>query len=550
MPTIYSNLIKSHARLVGLLALKRGLKNGDISSSEILTQNADIFERSYFEKKSRIFFSQCLINNNISSKDITQSFIMAPSQKSDKYFLSPSDIVGKIIEHKKYKFQEKIMVTQEKWRQGIALLHQLELDFLVELAESVDLIIGINGEWACIQAFSNPYFPGFMAFNVNAPPVILAEQQVHEATHIVLSAKLSVKGEYADLTNKSIAAFSPFTDSVRTLDRVIHGVISYASVLKLWEALSKNPSLLNDQGNCINEDPIEIILDRISIVSNRIILAIQCIKDVLSEHEFSLFASLYSEFYDNFEDLLKNNISRTELLESAGYSLDISSLNPIQQAELLFSQIGNKVSRISVPMSNIKHLGFALTGATHVVPSSWVVNPILDENLNGFSNVCLSESHVLDSTNSSEVHLYLGNKIEFVQEAARLDFIGKAGPILGIPNCCCDFFANNWESQLSNGGDLFALLVRKNSHDGIVKMPRELDFSAMYRGGGLCWHFPCSIDCQPSIEIIRRRREILKAINPALLIQLESSYVDETTLLESGKYSSAGEDQGILIKFQ
>ena len=550
MRTIYSNLVQSHARLIGLLAIKRGIKIKAFDSKYLLNQDAGLFERIYFQKKSRIFFSQALIRNDFSG-DISQIINLPEGENSERYFLFPSEVHGIIMDDGRYEFQEDIEVTQKKWREGIGFLNQLGLSSLVNLANSADLIIGIQGEWACIQAFSNPLFPGFLALNVNAPAVIIAEQQVHEGTHNALSAKLALEHKYANLSNDSIAAFSPFTDSVRTVDRVIHGVISYTSVLNLWKAISNKPSLLkNEKDHYSDQEARHLIHTRIQAVSSRISLAIGFIEDVLSVSDFLLFKELFHEFYDDFDSLHLRNLTRSELIQAAGFSLDILDLSPIEQAELLLAQQGSKVSRISIPMSQVSTLGFALTGVVSVVPSAWVVNPVFDKNLNGFSNVSSSESHVLDSTKLSEVHLYLGQNLIVVREAAKLDAIGEAGEKLGIPKCCRNFFKKNWNDVLRSGGDLFALLVRKNAQSKLVKIPKEIDSSAMYRRGGLCWHFPCSINCEDSLAIVERRREILKKYNPKLLNQLEQAYVNKIWLLESGEYSTVGHDDAILIQFE
>ena len=58
----------------------------------------------------------------------------------------------------------------------------------------------------------------------------------------------------------------------------------------------------------------------------------------------------------------------------------------------------------------------------------------------------------------------------------------------------------------------------------------------MYRGGGLCWHFPCSPDCAETIRIVGERRDFLTKHDPGLLRELDRANRDAVSLLPDGSY--------------
>ena len=53
-----------------------------------------------------------------------------------------------------------------------------------QVRSTVILILGIEGPFGEVVAFSSPIFPGCIAFGTNNPPVLLAEEILHEACHV------------------------------------------------------------------------------------------------------------------------------------------------------------------------------------------------------------------------------------------------------------------------------------------------------------------------------------------------------------------------------
>ena len=87
------------------------------------------------------------------------------------------------------------------------------------------------------------------------------------------------------------------------------------------------------------------------------------------------------------------------------------------------------------------------------------------------------------------------------------------GALLGYPECCVDFFVKNElkRSRLDNDYIVPALKnsrgVRYPFHNNICK--RHVDIT-------LLSHFPCSFNCQISIEIAKRRLHLMAELDPNL----------------------------------
>lgn len=80
----------------------------------------------------------------------------------------------------------------------------------------------------------------------------------------------------------------------------------------------------------------------------------------------------------------------------------------------------------------------------------------------------------------------------------------KLGPILGYPKCCINFF-NKYASQASKKNMDFILYALSDTQQHQYFTNRAL----RYFGISLISHFPCSLECQSSMEIGKRNLEFL-----------------------------------------
>ena len=436
----------------------------------------------------------------------------------------------------------------DAWRRACRTLSILQLGKLARTVEAVDLLAGLDGPYGEIRSFSNPGFPGFVALGIRNPDVILAEQAIHEAVHVVFSAHLALRDELSPLLDERAGALSPFTNSVRTIERVAHGILSYSAVHRLWAAVGGSaaaPSLLGIQDRFQCHD---IIARRLKTLEQRLALATLHFCDAAGAEAFNVLCAVA-------DDLLGLALAApfrpggdALVAEAAKQPFAPASLNAIERAEIALASVGMKASRITVRFADLPAVAFPLAAHCAVVPASWVVSPVPDPKLSGFSNLSGPASHVLDASSDSEVYLYLHQNPAIARQAAILDLTDEAGELLGIPACCRRWFQQNWPVAKSYGGDAFALMLRQAAKVGEVHMVPECDASAMYRGGGLCWHFPCSPVCTETVALVTQRRVYLQGSNPLLLAELEAAYRRTFSLLEQGGYvDGVCADQGAVV---
>jgi hypothetical protein len=146
-----------------------------------------------------------------------------------------------------------------------------------------------------------------------------------------------------------------------------------------------------------------------------------------------------------------------------------------------------------------------------------------------------------------EIHLYIAADSHTAQRAASLDTRNEAGSMFGIPECCQRWFGERWENCRAQGGDLFAEMIRTHHVDGHLQVAQECDASAMFRGGGLCWHFPCGPKCEATIAAIHSRKEALLNLDASLVATLLSAQVQQLWLAENGRYHTRCPDRSRAI---
>lgn len=550
-----ADLVRAHARAHTLLALHRMITNRSVDSSMLRDLNASTVESASVHPEFRTWAAEMFLCDTAPDPNEVLRIIGSLCKISDEVQVLPAtNSLRTIVGHS----FEAVIASDSKsvscaWATACDVFDKLGLNELRSVVRAVDLITGLNGPRGEIRAFSNPHFPGFVAIGINNPPLILAEQAVHEAMHVTLAARIALDAALDLLTDQRVGILSPFTGSVRTIERVAHGILSYAAVRELWRAVDneERPELLMEVPNLGVAKGL--IARRLRTLDGRLSVAMSCLLDGAGREACDLLVKLSLDLLNAELEAPVSELSRRkDDLAAAGLPDKPVGLNSVQRAELHFAVQGDKVSRITIPYSDVSTDGFALISCAAVAAASFTIRSVPDPRINQFSNVSGGVEHVLNASAEAEVHLYLHSDPAMVRRAALLDRDDEAGELLGIPKCCCEWFARQWPVARNIGGDAFALMVRLASHGGRAIVARECDASGMYRGGGLCWHFPCSPFCQETIRLVRRRREQLAVSNPVLLKELDRAIRSAITIFADGAHID-GEwvgDGAVVIEFR
>ena len=81
------------------------------------------------------------------------------------------------------------------------------------------------------------------------------------------------------------------------------------------------------------------------------------------------------------------------------------------------------------------------------------------------------------------------------------------GLALGYPECCCEFFNKNFETESKNKNDF--TLATLDESDG-YKFPFYSNITARHFDISLLSHFPCNFNCEESIKIAEKSLDIIK----------------------------------------
>ncbi len=106
-----------------------------------------------------------------------------------------------------------------------------------------------------------------------------------------------------------------------------------------------------------------------------------------------------------------------------------------------------------------------------------------------------------------DVFVYIARSPELAQDIKTADFLDDhavVGKLLGYPSCCIDFFVQNKE-KIKDDDDYVRLALE---HSSIRHA--ELNVLARYFDVGLISHFPCSFDCNESLQLALRCAKAVK----------------------------------------
>lgn len=233
-------------------------------------------------------------------------------------------------------------------------------------------------------------------------------------------------------------------------------------------------------------------------------------------------------------------------------SLQRSSLLSHQAvAEIVLAFAGNKMSRVTGHSTLVAEIARILNIPFFIGSQS--ITPISDANLNGFSNRSIPGERIATLSGDFDVYAYFGGDLADQALLSVLDQLGAAGKYLGIPPCCRAYFSETWEVACrEDDGDLAFRLMSSQPQ---WKNERKIDIAwqcnpyGMYFGGGLTWHFPCSLSCAATIDMIDMRFDRLSDIDAAFADECRSFQERSFTLLpDRTTTSEAHSSRGMLIR--
>jgi hypothetical protein len=395
---------------------------------------------------------------------------------------------------------------------GIQALEILDQKLFKHVIEYIDLCAGLVLPRGTIKSFSNVDSPGLVFFSIDNPPLLIAEQLVHEATHVALYLRTEDDTELSDAFETTPACYSPFTDSVRPAERVFHGIVSYAKVRRLWIAARDSECQVATwlDGAVTYQDSIS---KRIESLNLRIETGWRSLIAATTDSEAETLLNAYLWLVGEAAALPLLGGSENSDLEQLAF------LSDIQLAEVVLAVKGEKVSRITLMLQHGSEARALLDYSGTCCFSTRAFRNKKDPNIKGFANSFAAAVPLIGASPTDEVLAYVAKTKAEARLAFDLDQDDAAGELFQIPDCCSRFFAKNWEKVRSTHADLYSFHLR-GAVGRRIFMPWQCNAAAMYAGGGLCWHFPCSLDCDATKTLVTRRAAALAQVDAELLERL------------------------------
>ena len=220
----------------------------------------------------------------------------------------------------------------------------------------------------------------------------------------------------------------------------------------------------------------------------------------------------------------------------------IAWLDDQSQTELLLALLGLKVSRLTLPLHDAmklqRILGIPLVCGTDMVVAQ------TDAALPFFSNLAIRSPITVDVIpllrSEQAIDIYVAVDWRSAAICWALDRRDKAGELLGIPECCRRWFAENWALCAQHlAGDLAYCSLKCQLTSGIVTIPAITNPYAVYLGGSLLSHFPCSPLCNATMLAANQRRSALSGIAPELLERVLQRHERQIWVSESRAVSTS-----------
>jgi hypothetical protein len=421
---------------------------------------------------------------------------------------------------------DDLTLVRNRIKDALDLVGKISTKWKSNMSNVLETVSGVCDERNVINSGFTKDFPGFISLNINADASVIGEQIAHETTHLIFDNLLYFNSRAKDKLRNIPPIYSIFAQKPRSAELVLHGLFSYTSVYIYWDGL-------------------EIILPQekssIRIRKKQVLKYIQAsildLNNVLTKKDWDLIIKLYKTICPLFSAELWtfeakiNSLSNNIIRELKNY------LNDIELAELILAIEGNKVSRISKPITDIK----GLIKIINKLPvfycfSSYLFSSKFDNSINDFQNV-ITSIYNLDSHNEErlDIHFYFSKNQKNLLNAHKLDQQDKCAPLFKTPKCCESHFIIFWEYALKElGGDLTKLYFtdsdKKFEITNLIYNP-----IGMYFGLGFCWHFPCSLNCKSTQKVVNTRikvlmnypyvfKKLIRINNYKLKVDLERNY--------------------------
>ena len=125
----------------------------------------------------------------------------------------------------------------------------------------------------------------------------------------------------------------------------------------------------------------------------------------------------------------------------------------------------------------------------------------------------------IDDPREGMFFVYIAKDDKRAAMAATFEFKNdhrSLGLLLGYPSCCVDFFVKN-EPERSKKDSDYVVCSLKNSKN--VRHPYFKNLCKRHVDIVLLSHFPCSFDCEKSVEIGKRRMRLLHELDQNLAMK-------------------------------
>ncbi len=397
------------------------------------------------------------------------------------------------------------MLIKKSLYSALELINTISPTWKSRMSDVLETVIGVFDERNVINSGFTKDFPGFINLNINADVVVLGEQIAHETTHLIFDNYLYFNNRAKKIVQNIPPIFSIFAQKPRSAELVLHGLFSYTSVFLFWDSLQ---SILPNEKLRINLRKRQVL--------RYIQESLQDLNNVLTVKDWASIIKMYRSICPIFS----GELWQIEKVERSFTNKEIvklqKQLNDIELAEIVLAIEGNKVSRISKPISQVRDL----IKIIHTLPvyycfSSYLFSSKSDSNINDFQNV-ITSIYNLDTYSSEklDIHIYLSNNSRDLLSAYKLDQQEKCAPLFKTPKCCERFFNNNWEYAVKElNGDITKIYFEDSQE---IQDLSDLVYNpiGMYFGLGFCWHFPCKLNCKSTKRVVDNRLKILKKYQP------------------------------------
>lgn len=382
--------------------------------------------------------------------------------------------------------------------------------------------VNINNEYGLINSLTIYKCYDLIFLSLNNPYFLIIEQIIHEQTHIKFG-KLIETIRYERLFEVPYSAYSPFAEKVRPIEYIANGYFSFLSVLNLYHFYLEKYQLIKGE---FEIDSKRIIKNRIKTLTPRIKIAEKVLNNIFKGN--LLWKKFISEFKLNYQ--LPIGVVRINKFKYT------DMLSDIQNAEIILGLNTNKISRITIPISQTKKISEILPIDKYLFSNDAFVDSDFEE-LKYFKNIHTNVGSHLNSSDDDNtyVNCYIGKKVSHVKRAVEMDQIDKSGDLFNIPKCCQKHFLSNWSTIVKKyKGDFTKYTLLKI--DNNQKFKWQTNSIAMYFDAGFTWHFPCTFNCKNTILLSTKRYRDLKKVNKKLADKLVDNATGEFHLLSNNNY--------------